>query len=321
MKGLNFDYTATPLRDEKLLELRAHQDQTYEHLKTTIIKDGWPDKRIDLHPDLETFWSHRDSLSIDNDGFIIKNGRLLVPTRLHQTLAMHQQAEKMEARARRSMWWPFIMRDIKNIAKTCLPCKEKLPSQAQEPERALEEAYYPFHSLHMDLASYEGKQFLILTDQFSGFSLICECEKHATTKHGTDFITLFITTYSAPIVIYSNGGPQFRDEFDDFCKKWSIKHIKSSPHYPQSNGVAESAVKEMKKIIQAVFDYKTRTLDKTFAEVTSQPPQPSTTLDTPRSALARPRTGERIRTKTVQFEAGKEKRKTGKVGRPRKAPK
>jgi hypothetical protein len=50
-----------------------------------------------------------------------------------------------------------------------------------------------------------------------------------------------------PVIIYSDGGPQFKDEFDDFCKTWSIKHVKSSPHYPQSNGVAESTVKEIKK--------------------------------------------------------------------------
>jgi hypothetical protein len=114
----------------------------------------------------------------------------------------------------------------------------------------------------MDLTSHEGRQFLILTDQFSGFPHICECRKNATTKQVTDFITLFISTYSAPIVIYSDGGPQFRDEFDVFCTKWLIKHVKSSPRYPPSNGVAESAIKEMKKIIQAVFDNKTRTLDK-----------------------------------------------------------
>jgi hypothetical protein len=34
----NFNYTATPLRDERLLELRAHQNKTYKHLKTTSIR-------------------------------------------------------------------------------------------------------------------------------------------------------------------------------------------------------------------------------------------------------------------------------------------
>jgi hypothetical protein len=205
------------------------------------------------------FWSHRESLlSINNNGFIVKNGHLLILAGLRQTylqwlLAMHQQADKMEAQARRSIWWPFIRRDIKNIAKTCIPCQEKLPSQAPESECTHKEAYYPFHSLHMDLTSYEGRKFLILTDQFSKFPHIFECGEHATTNQVTEFRKLFITMYSARVVIYRDGGPKFKDEFDDFCKKWSIKHIKSSPHYPQSNGVAELAVKEM-KIIQAVFD-------------------------------------------------------------------
>jgi len=263
----NVDYASTPLRDERLLELRAHQDHEYNALKTAIIKDGWPERKIDLAQNLEPFWSQRYSLSIDEDGFIVKDGRLFVPAGLRQTylqrlLAMHQQADKMEARARKSIWWPFLSRDIKNIAKTCRPCQEKLPSQAAEPERAHEEALYPFQSLHMDLATYEGRQFLILIDQFSSFPHVYECGKHATTKQVTDHITSFISNYSAPVTIYSDGGPQFKDEFDDFCKRWSIKHVKSSPHYPQSNGVAESAVKEMKKIIRATFNNQTRMLDK-----------------------------------------------------------
>ncbi len=117
-----------------------------------------------------------------------------------------------------------------------------------EPECTHEEAYYPFHSLHMDLMGYNGRQFLILTDQFSSFPHIFEWRKHAMTKQVTEFITLFISMYSMPVMIYSNGRPQFRVEFNDSCKKLSINHMKSIPHYPHLNGVAESAVKDMKKI-------------------------------------------------------------------------
>jgi hypothetical protein len=58
-----------------------------------------------------------------------------------------------------------------------------------------------------------------------------------------------------------------------------------------------------------------------FTENASQPPTPSTASDPPRSVLSRPRTGERIRMKTIKFEAGVEKQKTGKVSGPRKEPK
>jgi hypothetical protein len=90
----NVDYTATPLHDERLLELRAHQDHKYEALKTAIIKDGWPERKIDLAQNLEPFWSQRYNLSIDEDGFIVKEGRLFVSAGLRHTylqrlLAMH----------------------------------------------------------------------------------------------------------------------------------------------------------------------------------------------------------------------------------------
>jgi hypothetical protein len=68
----NVDYTATPLRDERPLELRQHQDHEYKMLKTAIIKDGWPERKIDLAQNLEPFWSQQYNLSVDEDGFIVK---------------------------------------------------------------------------------------------------------------------------------------------------------------------------------------------------------------------------------------------------------
>jgi hypothetical protein len=82
-------------------------------LKMVIIKDGLPERKIDLAHNLEPFWSQRYNLSIDEDGFIIRNGRMFVPgglcyMYLQKLLAMYQQADKMEARTRKSIWWPFI---------------------------------------------------------------------------------------------------------------------------------------------------------------------------------------------------------------------
>ena len=52
-----------------------------------------------------------------------------------------------------------------------------------------------------------------------------------------------------PLVIRSDNGPQFRSEFNFFCQAHGITHELSSPYNPESNGLAEAAVKNMKSLV------------------------------------------------------------------------
>ena len=262
-----FETVDTKLRDERLLELKkfANQDVEYQQL-SRYLSHGHPDSKQEWPDNLKQFFPMRDDLFFDTDGFIIYGDKLFVPTELRTTylkrlLAMHQGAHKMSERAKKSIWWPFINRDIKNVAKTCESCVERAPSNRQEAEMQHEQAIYPFQFLHIDLAQYGGRYFLITVDQYSGFPSIYECGKTASTKQVTDHLKQLFATFSIPVTIYSDGGPQFLEgdkvdkfEFGKFCKDWGVQHVTSSPHHPQSNGIAEEAVKEMKKIISATFD-------------------------------------------------------------------
>ena len=54
-----------------------------------------------------------------------------------------------------------------------------------------------------------------------------------------------------PEILHSDNGPQYASaQFADFCTSWGITHVTSSPHYPQSNGVAKSCVKSVKHVLQ-----------------------------------------------------------------------
>jgi hypothetical protein len=60
----------------------------------------------------------------------------------------------------------------------------------------------------------------------------------------------WISNWGIPENIRSDGGPQFRTEFNDFCNENAINHETTSPYHPQANGHAEAAVKSMKLLLQ-----------------------------------------------------------------------
>ncbi len=264
------------LRDERLNELRrfAEEDEEYKAV-TRLVSQGQEGERHEWPENLRQYFPFKDDLYFDQDGFVVYNQRLFVPSQLRQTylkrlLAMHQGAHKMEERAKKSFWWPYISRDVKNAALSCQSCVERAPSNRPEPEVHHEQAIYPFQFLHIDLAQYGGRYFLVTADQYSGYISIFECGKTASTKQVTDHLLQVFSSFAVPVTIYSDGGPQFMAgearvdafEFGRFCQEWGVQHITSSPHHPQSNGLAEEGVKEAKKLIAATFNWNTKACHK-----------------------------------------------------------
>ena len=53
----------------------------------------------------------------------------------------------------------------------------------------------------------------------------------------------------------SDSGPQYSSkEMKDFAEKYNFQHITSSPHYSQSNGLAERLVKTAKSLLEKSED-------------------------------------------------------------------
>ena len=87
-----------------------------------------------------------------------------------------------------------------------------------------------------------------MVDRHSGFPFVTELRSLTTTSVTRKLHTWFLD-FGRPAVIISDGGPQFRQEFAEFCAKLGVKHIQSSPYNSQSNGLAESAVKQVKYLL------------------------------------------------------------------------
>ncbi|KAG8147540.1 hypothetical protein E2320_001389, partial [Naja naja] len=73
------------------------------------------------------------------------------------------------------------------------------------------------------------------------------------TKEGAQ--SCWFARYGQPNVVITDNGPQFVSlQFKKFAAGWEFDHITSSPHQPQANGKAESAVKIVKNLCRKALD-------------------------------------------------------------------
>ena len=99
-----------------------------------------------------------------------------------------------------------------------------------------------------DLFDAIGKKWIVLVDRYSGYAWTQELRRTDTASVVGQLSDWFIEV-GWPTAIRTDGGPQFRTEFSQFCDRHGIKHELSSPYNPESNGLAEAAVKNTKAII------------------------------------------------------------------------
>ena len=90
-----------------------------------------------------------------------------------------------------------------------------------------------------------------MMDRYSGFPFVEKLSKLSTSAI-TKVLTNWFNTFGWAERIRTDNGPQYRSEFDEFSKKHNILHENSSPYYPQSNGLSEASVNQMKFFLKKV---------------------------------------------------------------------
>ena len=162
----------------------------------------------------------------------------------------HPGESKSLWRFRRDYWWPGYSNDIKSHIKKCKECIKFLPSQQIEPIINQNVATHPMEIIDLDLWQSDGMSFLVLVDQFSGFPMVQKLPSISSSAviHA---IAWYFNLLGNPRVLMQDQGKQLTSqEFKDFAKKRGIKVIYSSAYNPAANGLAESAVKNVKKLFQ-----------------------------------------------------------------------
>ena len=163
---------------------------------------------------------------------------------------MLQRLESSMRRARESIYWPHITQELRDHIARCDACSTYHDKQPKEPLVSHEVPNRAWAKIGCDLMEFENKNYLVTVDYFSNFFEIDRLEQ-ATTHHVTKKLKAHFARYGIPETVVTDDGAQFiSNDFNTFSTKYEFKHVRSSPHHHQSNGMAESAVKQAKKMMK-----------------------------------------------------------------------
>ena len=108
----------------------------------------------------------------------------------------------------------------------------------------------PFQKVDVDLCEFKGLQYLVIVDYYSRYIDLAHLP-NITSSTMVNKMKNSFAHRGIPETVISDNGTQFTSaEFKTFPVDWNFQHVTSSPHYPQSNGEAERAVRTAKELLK-----------------------------------------------------------------------
>jgi hypothetical protein len=157
----------------------------------------------------------------------------------------------------------------------------------------------PWERVHIDFAGpFLDRMFFVLVDAHSKWPDIVEMKTMTSTKT-IEVLRSIFSRNGIPAQIVSDNGSQFSsEEFATFMKCNGIKHFKSAPYHPATNGLAERFIQTFKNSMRAMKD-ENRDINQKIANflLTYRNTPHSTTNETPAKLLL----GRNLRTRLSEI--------------------
>lgn len=251
--------SSLPIREERLRKIQqASRDDHVINKLRNVISEGWPEHKSEAPVEIHAYFHYRDEM-VTQDGLVFKGDQVVVPESMRKEVraalhASHLGIESTLRRARQCVYWPGMTADLKEFISQCDSCNKFMTKQQKETLMTSEPTDRPFEKVAVDLFECEGCDYLIMVDYYSNWFEFDKLRR-TTSKSVITKLKCHFARFGCPQILISDNGPQFvSDEFEEFMNEWDIEHRTSSPGHQQANGLAESAVKRAKKLIEKTLD-------------------------------------------------------------------
>ena len=242
-----------PVSQERWQQLNHASENDYvcQQLRPTI-QNGWPETKAEVPECVLPYYDSRDDLTVQGN-LILKGQLLVVPAAVRTELmsvahASHIGIEGCLRRMRECLYWPRMTTQVKDYISKCDICLSHRSAPPREPLQQHDFVARPWSKIGADLCQLHGRTLLVVCDYYSNFFEVAHLNTVTTRSVVREFLPMF-ARFGLPDVLVTDNGPQFASaDFAVFVRKKGITHLTSSPHYAQSNGKSENAVKTLKLI-------------------------------------------------------------------------
>ena len=246
-----------PATEKRLKEIQKAQeaDEICQKLYQ-YCKKGWP-HRQSVAGAVQPYISVASEITV-NDGLLLKGNRIIIPSVLRLDIldklhSGHQGISKCRERAQQAVWWPGLNRQLEELVRNCPKCCRERYQHA-EPLMNTELPNLPWKKVATDLFHWKTSTYLLIVDYYSRYIEISKLNGQSSSQVITHTKSIF-ARHGVPQEVVSDNGPPYSSlDFKQFAAKYGFTHTTSSPRYPQSNGVAERAVKTIKSLLKKSDD-------------------------------------------------------------------
>lgn len=219
-----------------------------------FTRNGWPTV---VPETCKPFLSKRHELTVEAH-CLMWGCRVVIPSSLQEVVLQelhreHLGVAKMKALARSHLWWPGLDKDLETLARSCQRCQEVKQAPPKAPLHPWLWPSRPWQRIHVDYAGpFLGENFFLVIDAHSKWGEVYRMSS-TTSDKTIECLRNIFATYGLPRQLVSDNGPQFcSEEFSTFLKANGVKHTRTTPYHPASNGEAERFVRTFKQNMKAV---------------------------------------------------------------------
>ncbi|MCO5603894.1 hypothetical protein L7F22_058048 [Adiantum nelumboides] len=142
--------------------------------------------------------------------------------------------------------WPSLHRDVQHWCKACKACQQAGDRKLSYGPRFPIFAYGPFEKWGIDAigplpCTSTSKQYILTaTDYMTRWAKAASVARITAADVSKFVLDYICSRFGTPLEILSDRGLGFRTDFlDALLENLSIKHVHSTPYYPQCNGLVE----------------------------------------------------------------------------------